>query len=59
MACLRQAEYFCLQKYLLLKGLIMKQPTAYLPLEKFHIIPINGLSPDEIKASVSDVSRHR
>lgn len=37
----------------------MKQPTAYLPLEKFHIIPINGLSPDEIKASVSDVSRDR
>ena len=37
----------------------MKQPTAYLPLEKFHIIPINGLSPYEIKASVSDVSRDR
>ena len=37
----------------------MKQPTAYLPLEKFHIIPINGLSPDEIKKSVSQVSRDR
>lgn len=37
----------------------MKQPTAYLPLEKFHIIPIHGLSPDEIKKSVSQVSRDR
>lgn len=37
----------------------MKQPTAYLPLKKFHILPINGLSPDEIKKSVSQVSRDR
>ena len=37
----------------------MKQPTAYLPLKKFHIIPINGLSPNEIKKSVSQVSRDR
>lgn len=37
----------------------MKQPTSYLPLKKFHIIPINGLSPESIKSSVKNASRDR
>ena len=32
---------------------------AYLPLKKFHILPIFGLEPDLIKLSVDHVSRDR
>lgn len=32
---------------------------AYLPLKKFHILPIYGLSPDEIRSSVKNVFRDR
>lgn len=32
---------------------------AYLPLKQFHILPIYGLSPDDIKLSVQNVSRDR
>lgn len=37
----------------------MKQPTFYLPLKNFHIIPINDLSPESIKSSVKNASLDR
>lgn len=37
----------------------MKQPTFYLPLKNFHIVPINDLSPESIKSSVKNASRDR
>lgn len=34
-------------------------PTTYIPLEKFHIVPLTGLSPAELKISAKRTSRDR
>ncbi|MET2971227.1 hypothetical protein [Vibrio harveyi] len=34
-------------------------PTIYIPLEKFHIVPLTGLSPAELKISAKRTSRDR
>lgn len=34
-------------------------PTAFIPLEKFHIVPLTGLSPAELKASAKRTSQDR
>lgn len=34
-------------------------PTVYIPLEKFHIVPLTGLSPAELKRSAKRTSRDR
>ncbi|EME0092515.1 hypothetical protein VXI05_000492 [Vibrio parahaemolyticus] len=34
-------------------------PTTYIPLEKFHIVPLTGLSPVELKISAKRTSRDR
>lgn len=34
-------------------------PTTYIPLEKFHIVPLTGLSPAELKTSAKRTSRDR
>lgn len=34
-------------------------PTAYIPLEKFHIVPVTGLSPADLKASAKKTSQDR
>lgn len=34
-------------------------PTTYIPLEKFHIVPLTGLSPEDLKTSAKRTSRDR
>ncbi|MEN2828671.1 hypothetical protein LGIHADK_02147 [Mannheimia haemolytica] len=36
-----------------------KNTHSYLPLQKYHILPIYGISPELIKKSVKDCSRDR
>ena len=34
-------------------------PTTYIPLEKFHIVPVSGLSPEQLKSSAKKTIRDR